>query len=130
MMSSYFYGTGRRKTSIARVFIKHGKGEITVNGKKLEDYFERAVLRQLVMQPIETLGLSGKLDIYVTVAGGGKTGQAGAIRHGLARALVASDANYRKPLKVQGFLTRDPRMVERKKPGKPKARRDSQFSKR
>lgn len=129
-MSSYFYGTGRRKTSIARVFIKQGKGEITVNGKKLEDYFERAVLRQLVMQPIETLGLSGKLDIYATVAGGGKTGQAGAIRHGLARALVASDANYRKPLKVQGFLTRDPRMVERKKPGKPKARRDSQFSKR
>lgn len=129
-MSNYVYGTGRRKTSIARVFIKQGNGKLTVNGKTLENYFERPVLRQIVMQPIETLGATGKLDIYVTVAGGGKTGQSGAIRHGLARALVALDQNNRKPLKVQGFLTRDPRMVERKKMGKPKARRDSQFSKR
>ncbi|MCX8083787.1 MAG: 30S ribosomal protein S9 [Calditerrivibrio sp.] len=129
-MSNYFYGTGRRKTSVARVFIKQGSGNISVNGKSLEDYFERPVLRQIVLQPIETLGATGKYDIFVTVAGGGKTGQAGAIRHGLARALVQLDPNNRKPLKIQGFLTRDPRMVERKKMGKPKARRDSQFSKR
>jgi len=129
-MSNYFYGTGRKKTSVARVFLKPGKGVITVNGKSLEHYFERSVLRQIVQQPLETLGVMGKYDIYVNVAGGGKTGQAGAIRHGLARALVQLDANNRKPLKVQGFLTRDPRMVERKKYGKPKARRSPQFSKR
>jgi len=129
-MSNYFYGTGRKKTSVARVFLKHGKGIITVNGKSLEQYFERSVLRQIVQQPLETLGVMGKYDIYVNVDGGGKTGQAGAIRHGLARALVQLDANNRKPLKVQGFLTRDPRMVERKKYGKPKARRSPQFSKR
>jgi small subunit ribosomal protein S9 len=129
-MSNYFYGTGRKKTSVARVFLKPGKGVITVNGKSLEQYFERSVLRQIVQQPLETLGVMGKYDIYVNVAGGGKTGQAGAIRHGLARALVQLDANNRKPLKVQGFLTRDPRMVERKKYGKPKARRSPQFSKR
>jgi len=129
-MSNYFYGTGRRKTSIARVFIKPGSGSIKVNGKSLEEYFERPVLRQIILQPLETLGVVGKYDIYVTVAGGGKTGQSGAIRHGLSRALVQIDQNNRKPLKIQGFLTRDPRMVERKKMGKPKARRDSQFSKR
>lgn len=129
-MSNYFYGTGRRKTSVARVFIKPGDGKLTINGKTLEEYFERPVLRQIVLQPLQTLGAMGKYDIFVTVAGGGKTGQSGAIRHGLARALVQLDPNNRKPLKIQGFLTRDPRMVERKKMGKPKARRDSQFSKR
>jgi len=130
-MSNYVYGTGRRKTSIARVFVKQGSGKLTVNGKTHSKIILKGqVLRQIVMQPIETLGATGKFDIYVTVAGGGKTGQSGAIRHGLARALVALDQNNRKPLKIQGFLTRDPRMVERKKMGKPKARRDSQFSKR
>ncbi len=129
-MSNYFYGTGRRKTSVARVFVKPGNGALTINGKTLEEYFERPVLRQIVLQPLQTLGAMGKYDIFVTVAGGGKTGQSGAIRHGLARALVQLDPNNRKPLKIQGFLTRDPRMVERKKMGKPKARRDSQFSKR
>lgn len=126
----YFYGTGRRKTSVARVFIKPGNGKLTVNGKTIEDYFERAVLRQIVMQPLKTVKNEGKFDLYITVAGGGKSGQAGAVRHGLSRALISYNPDFRKSLKVEGFLTRDPRMVERKKPGHPKARKSSQFSKR
>ncbi|MBZ4643259.1 MAG: rpsI [Deferribacteraceae bacterium] len=126
----YFYGTGRRKTSVARVFVRPGNGKITVNGKAFEEYFERAILRQIIMQPVELVNSAGKFDLYITVKGGGKTGQAGAVRHGLARALVAYNPDYRKTIKAEGFLTRDPRMVERKKPGKPKARKSSQFSKR
>jgi small subunit ribosomal protein S9 len=126
----YFYGTGRRKTSVARVFVRPGNGKITVNGKAFEEYFERAILRQIIMQPVELVNSAGKFDLYITVKGGGKTGQAGAVRHGLARALVAYNPDYRKTIKTEGFLTRDPRMVERKKPGKPKARKSSQFSKR
>ncbi len=129
-MSEYFYGTGRRKTSISRVFLKPGNGNIMVNGKKIDDYFDRAVLRQIVMQPLEKINGTGKFDLYITVKGGGKSGQAGAIRHGLARALVAYNADFRKDIKAAGFLTRDSRMVERKKAGKPKARKSPQFSKR
>jgi small subunit ribosomal protein S9 len=129
-MSDYFYGTGRRKTSVARVFLKPGNGKLTVNGKTIEDYFDRAVLRQIMLQPIEILNAKGKYDIYITVKGGGKSGQAGAVRHGLARALVAYNTDFRAELKSAGFLTRDSRMVERKKPGKPKARTSPQFSKR
>lgn len=126
----YFYGTGRRKTSVARVFLKPGNGKITVNGKAFDEYFERAILRQIIMQPAEAVDVVGKFDLYITVSGGGKSGQAGAIRHGFARALIAYNPEYRKILKAEGFLTRDPRMVERKKPGKPKARKSSQYSKR
>lgn len=126
----YFYGTGRRKTSVARVFLKPGNGKITVNGKAFDEYFERAILRQIIMQPAELVDVVGKFDLYITVSGGGKTGQAGAIRHGFARALIAYNPEYRKILKAEGFLTRDPRMVERKKPGKPKARKSAQYSKR
>lgn len=129
-MADYFYGTGRRKTSVSRVFLKPGNGVITVNGKTLDNYFERAVLRQIVQQPLDKLTAVGKYDIYVTVKGGGKSGQAGAIRHGLSRALISFNAEYRADLKSAGFLTRDSRMVERKKPGKPKARKSPQFSKR
>ena len=129
-MSEYFYGTGRRKTSISRVFLRPGNGNITVNGKNLDNYFDRAVLRQIVMQPLEKINGTGKFDLYITVKGGGKSGQAGAIRHGLARALVAYNADFRKDIKAAGFLTRDSRMVERKKAGKPKARKSPQFSKR
>lgn len=129
-MSEYFYGTGRRKTSISRVFLKPGNGNIMINGKNLDDYFDRAVLRQIVMQPLEKVNGTGKFDLYITVKGGGKSGQAGAIRHGLARALVAYNADFRKDIKAAGFLTRDSRMVERKKAGKPKARKSPQFSKR
>jgi small subunit ribosomal protein S9 len=126
----YFYGTGRRKTSVARVFLKPGSGKITVNGKAFDEYFERAILRQIILQPIELVNGTGKYDLFITVTGGGKTGQAGAVRHGLARALVSYNPEYRKRIKAEGFLTRDPRMVERKKPGKPKARKSPQFSKR
>ena len=129
-MAELFYGTGRRKTSVSRVFLKPGKGSIVVNGKSLEDYFERPTARQIVMQPMALLGVEGKYDLYITVNGGGKSGQAGAVRHGLARALQEADASYRPPMKKAGFMTRDSRMVERKKYGKPKARKSPQFSKR
>ena len=129
-MSGYFYGTGRRKTSVSRVFLKQGKGEITVNGKSLEDYFERMTARQIVMQPLVTIDQVGKFDLYITVSGGGKSGQAGAVRHGLARALEEFDSSFRPALKKAGFITRDSRMVERKKYGKPKARKSDQYSKR
>ncbi|MDR2885125.1 MAG: 30S ribosomal protein S9 [Deferribacteraceae bacterium] len=130
MAAKLFYGTGRRKTSVSRVFIKPGKGNISVNGKTLDEYFERPTARQIVMQPLALLGTEGKFDLYITVKGGGKSGQAGAVRHGLARALEQVDASYRSPMKKAGFMTRDSRMVERKKYGKPKARKSSQFSKR
>ena len=127
---NYFYGTGRRKTSVSRVFLKPGKGAISVNGKKLDEYFERPTARQIVMQPLATLGKEGQFDLYITVAGGGKSGQAGAVRHGLARALEKFDPEFRPALKQAGFMTRDSRMVERKKYGKPKARKSDQYSKR
>ena len=129
-MSDYFYGTGRRKTSVSRVFLKPGNGKLTVNGKTIEDYFERAVLRQIMLQPLDILNAKNKYDIFITVKGGGKSGQAGAVRHGLSRALIAFNPDYRAELKSAGFLTRDSRMVERKKAGKPKARKSPQFSKR
>ncbi len=130
MAAEVFYGTGRRKTSVSRVFIKQGKGKISVNGKSLDDYFERPTARQIVMQPLALLKVEGKFDLYITVKGGGKSGQAGAVRHGLARALEQADASYRAPMKAAGYMTRDSRMVERKKYGKPKARKSAQFSKR
>lgn len=129
-MAGYYYGTGRRKTSVSRVFLKQGKGEITINGKSLEDYFERMTARQIVMQPLVTIDQVGKFDLYITVKGGGKSGQAGAVRHGLARALEEFDSSFRPALKKAGFMTRDSRMVERKKYGKPKARKSDQYSKR
>lgn len=129
-MAGYYYGTGRRKTSVSRVFLKQGKGVITVNGKSLEDYFERMTARQIVMQPLVTVEQEGKFDLYITVSGGGKSGQAGAVRHGLARALEEFDSSFRPALKKAGFMTRDSRMVERKKYGKPKARKSDQYSKR
>lgn len=129
-MTNYFYGTGRRKTSVSRVFLKAGKGNITINGKKLEEYFERMTARQIVMQPLVILNQEGKFDLYITVAGGGKSGQAGAVRHGLARALEQFDPTFRPAMKKAGFMTRDSRMVERKKYGKPKARKRDQYSKR
>lgn len=129
-MAEYHYGTGRRKTSVSRVFIKPGKGSITVNSKSLEDYFERPTLRQIVLQPLTLLNQEGKFDLYITVAGGGKSGQAGAVRHGLARALEKFNPEFRSDMKKAGFMTRDSRMVERKKYGKPKARKSDQYSKR
>lgn len=125
-----YYATGRRKTSAARVFLKPGSGKVTINGKKPEDYLCRPTSLYIIQQPIDTVNQKGKFDVYITVKGGGETGQAGAIRHGLARALVAVDESNRPALKEAGFLTRDSRMVERKKYGLHKARRSSQFSKR
>lgn len=125
-----FYATGRRKTSSARVFLKPGKGNITINGKSADDYLSRPTSRMVIVQPFATTSNAGKFDAYVTVTGGGESGQAGAIRHGISRALVAFDANLRDALKKAGFLTRDPRMVERKKYGKAGARRRYQYSKR
>jgi len=129
-MADYTYGTGRRKTSCARVFIKPGKGSVTINGKDPDAYFNRDTLRMISLQPLETIDAEGKFDLYITVKGGGKTGQAGAIRHGLSRALCEYDETNRPALKKKGFLTRDARAVERKKAGKPKARKSPQFSKR
>ncbi len=124
------YATGRRKDAIARVWIKRGKGKITVNGKAIEVYFARPVLRMLVQQPLVTSGRLSELDIDCTVVGGGLSGQAGAVRHGLARALTNFEPGLRPALKKGGFLTRDSRAVERKKYGRAKARRRFQFSKR
>ena len=130
MSKDIFYATGRRKTSSARVYLKKGKGNISVNDRKLEDYFGRKVAQMLVMQPLELVELSEKIDIDVKVKGGGSFGQAGAIRHGISRALLEFDESLRPQLKSAGFLTRDDRKVERKKPGLKKARKSSQFSKR
>ncbi len=124
------YGTGRRKTATARVFLKSGKGDIIVNGKPLEQFFGRATSRMIVMQPLEVTENVGRFDINVTTTGGGASGQAGAIRHGLARALVDYDDSLRGPLRAAGFLTRDSRKVERKKVGLRKARKATQYSKR
>ena len=126
----YFYGTGRRKKSVARVRIYPGSGAITVNGRNIDDYFGLDTLHLIVNQPFGVTGTEGKFDIVANVKGGGMSGQAGAIRHGLARALLAVDENYRPALKKAGFLTRDPRMKERKKYGLKAARKASQFSKR
>ena len=130
MSGDMHYATGRRKTSSARVYLKKGKGDITVNDKKLDEYFGRKVAQMLVMQPLELLGLTEKIDINVKVKGGGSLGQAGAIRHGISRALTMLDEDLRPQLKKAGLLTRDPRRVERKKPGLVKARKSKQFSKR
>ena len=126
----YFYGTGRRKKSIARVRIVPGSGAVKINGRDIDDYFGLETLKLIVNQPFNVTGTVGKFDIISTVKGGGVSGQAGAIRHGLARALLQADENYRPALKAAGLLTRDPRMKERKKYGLKAARRASQFSKR
>jgi small subunit ribosomal protein S9 len=125
-----FYGTGRRKTSIARVFLRAGQGQITVNKRAFADYFPRESLRLQVVQPLELTNTATQLDVKANVAGGGLSGQAGAVRHGIARALLAFDEKLRPQLKRAGFLTRDPRMKERKKYGQPGARKRFQFSKR
>lgn len=125
-----FYGTGRRKTSIARLYITPGKGDFLVNNRPIEQYFGRETLRMVILQPMETTGNQGKFNVAVNVKGGGLSGQAGAIRHSLSRALLSLNADYRKPLNRSGFLTRDPRKVERKKYGHRKARKRSQYSKR
>ena len=124
------YATGRRKDAVARVWVKPGKGEITVNGKKAAQYFARPVLRMLITQPFLVADRYNQFDVYCTVTGGGLSGQAGAVRHGISRALTNYDPELRAILKVAGFLTRDPRVVERKKYGRVKARRSFQFSKR
>ena len=127
----YFYGTGRRKSSVARVHLfPNGTGTITINGRDIDDYFGLDTLKLLVRQPLNLVGLIGKVDIVVTVTGGGVSGQAGAIRHGISRALVTLNPEHRASLKAAGFMTRDPRMKERKKYGLKAARRASQFSKR
>ncbi len=124
------YGTGRRKTATARVFLKTGSGQITVNGKPLDEFFGRPTSRMIVMQPLELTENVGRFDVNVTASGGGANGQAGAIRHGLARALVDYDEELRGPLRAAGLLTRDSRKVERKKVGLRKARKATQYSKR
>jgi small subunit ribosomal protein S9 len=124
------YATGRRKNAIARVWIKPGRGDITVNGKKVGQYFARPVLRMLITQPFLVADRYNQFDVYCTVNGGGLSGQAGALRHGISRALTCYEPELRSILKIAGFLTRDPRVVERKKYGKMKARRSFQFSKR
>ena len=130
MASVKYYGTGRRKKSIARVFVTPGTGKITINGKDIENYFGLETLKVIVRQPLVATENDGKFDIIATVRGGGMSGQAGAIRHGLSRALLQEDAENRPALKKEGFLTRDPRMKERKKYGLKKARKAPQFSKR
>jgi small subunit ribosomal protein S9 len=126
----FYYATGRRKTSAARVFLKPGKGNVTINGKKADEYLRRLQSRMVIMQPLELLNQAEKMDARVTVTGGGESGQAGAIRLGMARALVAIDPANKAALKKAGYITRDPRMVERKKYGKAGARRRFQYSKR
>ena len=124
------YGTGRRKTATARVYLKPGSGRITINARTIENFFGRETGRMIVRQPLELTETLGRFDVDVTVAGGGITGQAGAIRHGIARALIEYDETLRQPLRVAGFVTRDAREVERKKVGRRKARRGPQYSKR
>ena len=129
-MSDIYYSTGRRKTSTARVFLRRGSGSITVNKRPLDEYFGRETARMIVRQPLEKTDMSDTFDISVTVKGGGMSGQAGAIRHGITRALIEYDSELRSPLRRAGFVTRDARQVERKKVGLHKARRAPQFSKR
>ena len=124
------YATGKRKNSIARVWLKKGDGKISINGKSIDKYFSRPVLKMIVNQPIEVIQSIGSFDVTATVKGGGLSGQAGALRHGISKALTLYDIGLRKALKKVGFLTRDSRVVERKKPGLAKARRSYQFSKR
>jgi small subunit ribosomal protein S9 len=124
------YGTGRRKTSVARVWIKPGSGRIVVNRRSFENYFPRETLRMIIAQPFQVTDTDGQFDVAVNVGGGGPTGQAGAVRHGIARALARYDEKLRLPLKKAGLLTRDPRMRERKKYGQPGARQKFQYSKR
>ncbi len=130
MATEKYYGTGRRKSSVARVYVMPGKGNITINKRDIDEYFGLETLKVIVRQPLETIGATDKFDIIVSVHGGGYTGQAGAIRHGISRALVQADAENRPALKKAGFLTRDSRMKERKKYGLKAARRAPQFSKR
>ncbi|MCR4869523.1 small subunit ribosomal protein S9 [Lachnospiraceae bacterium C10] len=130
MANNRYYGTGRRKSSVARVYLTPGTGKITINKRDIDDFFGLETLKVVVRQPLNETSTVDKFDVSVNVKGGGMTGQAGAIRHGIARALVEADAEYRPALKAAGFLTRDPRMKERKKPGLKKARRAPQFSKR
>jgi small subunit ribosomal protein S9 len=124
------YATGKRKDAVARVWIKPGKGTITVNSRPVDVYFARPVLRMILQQPLQLVGRNDQYDVVVTVVGGGLSGQAGAVRHGLSKALTYYEPDLRGALKKEGFLTRDPRVVERKKYGKKKARRSFQFSKR
>lgn len=130
MVGDYYYGTGRRKNAVARVFIKPGKGTIVVNEKPLDEYFSRETGRMIVRQPLELVGSVDKFDIMVNVFGGGESGQAGAVRHGITRALIDFDVNLKPQLSKAGLVTRDAREVERKKVGFHKARRRKQFSKR
>ena len=130
MASDMFYGTGRRKSSVARVYLVAGTGKITINKRDIDEYFGLETLKTIVRQPLVLTENADKFDVLVNVNGGGTTGQAGAIRHGISRALLEADPEYRKPLKDAGFLTRHPRMKERKKYGLKKARRAPQFSKR
>jgi small subunit ribosomal protein S9 len=125
-----FYGTGRRKTSVARVWLRPGSGRVVINRRTFEDYFPRETLRMIIAQPLQITNTAGQFDVLATVIGGGPTGQAGAVRHGIARALVRFDENLRQALKKAGLLTRDPRMRERKKYGQPGARQKFQYSKR
>ena len=130
MTDTHFYGTGRRKTSTARVFLRPGSGSIMVNNRDLDVFFGRKTAQMIVRQPLELMNLTDKFDVTVSVSGGGTTGQAGAIRHGLTRALMQYDESLRSPLRKAGFVTRDAREVERKKVGLRKARRATQYSKR
>jgi len=130
MANTQYYGTGRRKSSVARVYLKAGSGNITINNRPLDEFFGRPTSCMVVRQPLELVEMTEKFDINVTVAGGGTTGQAGAIRHGITRALMQFDESLRSSLRVAGFVTRDARKVERKKVGLRKARKKPQFSKR
>jgi len=130
MAKEIYYGTGRRKTSAARVFLRPGKGEISVNGRPLDTFFGRETARMIVRQPLQLAQLEERFDVQANVEGGGTTGQAGAIRHGITRALIHYDESLKQPLRRAGFVTRDARAVERKKVGLRKARRATQYSKR
>ncbi len=129
-MATKFYATGKRKSAVARVWLKQGSGEISINGRKIEEYIPRDTLKMIINQPLKMVESSGKFDLDIKVYGGGLSGQAGAIRHGISKALVVFNSDLRTTLKKAGFLTRDPRVVERKKYGKKKARKSPQFSKR
>lgn len=130
MAEKIYYATGRRKTSVARVYLKEGKGSVLINDRTLEDYFGRETARMIVLQPFQLTETSGNFDVKVNVQGGGISGQAGAIRHGITRALMEANPDFRSSLKKAGFVTRDPRAVERKKYGRHKARKRPQYSKR
>ena len=130
MADKFFYGTGRRKEAVARVRLKEGDGSVRINARSMDDYFSRETLKMIVKQPLESTGKENSFSIFVNVKGGGPSGQAGAIRHGIARALLNSDDKLRPTLRKNGFLTRDPRAKERKKPGQRGARRKFQFVKR